>query len=357
MNHQDAKWRIATTEAELSAALNPSQGPAGFKKWSDYPDAICSKDCLEGALALVRRGRPVALFIDAAGQLLLLRIPAVGRVFERWQDREQIYFAVTSAQEPFTLPLNSEFAPLIEEAASDATEVLVVDPFFDGKAAYAERWKTPPKPCHEFSLDLSTVTALDARGACELYRDIFAQDAVDPYDSGLPFRLSRRYCDTVADAVADFAELGGAVVGKVWAFAQKHKLLEVRTSSRTDCLQSWVFHVAAIARQNSGSGLWVFDPNLRLERGVTTLDKWKASLGGNLGPVYLTTADAYRLDKRPAESIYNPCFTRDPDGGEQFEDLKVARCMLACVAHEEGAPPHANCKWTYQLPDCSKVKI
>jgi hypothetical protein len=363
MNDQDATWKIVRTEPELVAILNPAQkANVGLKKLVDDTDATCASRCEDAALRLVRRGRPVALLLTSSHQLLQLRIPAVGRVFESWQQGEQICFKVTGWQQPFTIPASSQFTPLLGAALTERTEIVVVGPQFDGRAAHVEQWKGVARltGCDdEFRVDLKGLSRLDADQACELYRDIFAQDSTCPFEEGLPFRYSPSGCDYIAEAVARFAAQQNRVVGKVWAFAKSRRTFRVRTSSRRSCWESWWFHVAVVTAKKGG-GLWVFDPKLRLERGVTMFGDWKASFGANLGAVHFTTTDAYMLGCDQSDcSIDHPCFL----DGEDFDletDLSAARCMLGCLCDIEGegdCPPYDFCGFPDRVPDCSKVKI
>lgn len=353
-----AKWIIVRNEHDLSDALTRSdEAVLALKKSFTDPDERCRQHCLGAARLMVQRGNPVALLISPSIDILQLRIPAVGRVVARWDNGDGTSsFCLPRSQQPFSVLSGSPMDRLVASAEETGSEILVVDARFDGGVVHIESCVSPARlvSCDdEFALDVNGLTALDEREACELYSAIFALESVPPYQSGLPFRYSRRFCDVVAHSVAHFASGQGVTVGKAWAFARRGSTMTVYTSSRRNCSQSWWFHVAAVARQKHGGGLWVFDPNLRLERGVTTDAHWQASLGKNLGHIHRTTADAYTLACEQATcDIQNPCFAEE-DPGELSEDLIIARCMLGCVSRLEGAAPHDCPGWDIELPECS----
>ncbi len=364
MNHEDANWIVVTSEEALSPILSPPQeAPANLITVADSIHDTCSEHCRDAALRLVREGRPVALLVSPPSQQLRrLRIPAVGRVFELWQEGEEIYFKMSGSQQPFIVPANAPFAALVASALTEQMELVVVGSQFDGRVAYLQQWTSFAKqtPCDsEFKLDSKTLSELDAVEACELYRDIFLQESKHPFLDGLPFRYSPSCCDTIAGAVALFAETQKLTVGKVWAFSGSRQFLKVNTSGRRSCLESWWFHVAVVTRRKGG-GLWVFDPKLRLERGVTTYNKWKDSFGTNLGTVRFTTADAYILAcSQTSCDTKHPCFFHRKRYSLET-DLAAARCMLGCLCDVEGegeCPPYDFCGFPDELPDCSKVKI
>jgi len=322
------------------------------------PGWACIDFCKNAALTRVRDKRPVAFLVSESGEPLQLRMPSTGRVLATWEANDALCFAVTRRQQPFSVPSASPFVQMISAAESALTHILVVDPLFDGAAAYVAPWlPLEQPPCgDDFTLDTGTLTAIDAREACVLYRSIFDEEAMPPYERGLPFRFSAGGCDTIAQAVARRFENRGLVVGKAWAFSKRRRVMTIQVSSRRGCRQDWWFHVAVVVRQRGANGLWVFDPNSRLEQGVTTLDDWKRDFGPNLGPLHLTTAKAYfhGCDHQSACDIQHPCFSTGDDA-QLDEELKIYRCALGCLSRVEGCPPHECPGSSIQLPDCGNA--
>jgi glutaminase-like protein len=237
---------------------------------------------------------------------------------------------------------------------------VVVDPWFDGRPAHVQPLTgvALAKCPGQFAMDVADLAALNAREACGLYDEIFRQESMCPYKSGLPFRYSHAFCEVVAHAVRRCLQAKGLTVGKAWAFAKPRQAMTIQTTSRRSCQDRWWQHVAVVARSADAAGdLWVFDPNSRLERGVASFAEWKQTLGPNLGRVHLRRADAYCLepDDRPDVDLDAPCF-REGDDDELDEALDIARCTLGCFAAHYGRPPFDDCKgFPKSLPDCSKL--
>jgi hypothetical protein len=362
----NGRWVLVTSEHDLPPSLpqpirlaTPTAlavSAAAEEERTD-PGSRCVGYCLNGARFQLRSARPVALLLSGSGAVLRLRIPFTGRVVERWEDEcGTCYFKMARAPQPFSVPARSPFVDLVAAAEAQAAEVTVVDPLFDGTAALVETWRgaTSSVSCDEdFVLDPDALSVLDERNACRVYKSIFDAESVAPFDDGLPFRFSRGFCDVVAQAIARRLTTAGMTVGKAWAFSRRRTVMTLQTSSRTQCAQSWWFHVAVLAKRPDG-GFWVFDPTSRLERGVTTFETWKTGFGPNLGPVRLTSADAYYhgCDRQSTCDIDHPCFSTGGDI-ELDEELKIARCSLRCVSEIEGPPPYSRCGWNIALPDCS----
>jgi hypothetical protein len=346
-------WRIVSTENELRqlVTFEGSDNVGGLA--DDVRDGDgCTTRCMTSAIAAVRNNRPVALQFSDDGRLQRLRMPSRGRVVRLWKDAQgRVNFAMTGSQLVFRLvSLQIDAIDVVMNAVTTRGRIVVVDPLFDGWPVVVQAWNAAESKLRcsrEFDLDLRDVSVLSKRKANEKYQTVFSLDSVRPYKSGIPFRLSSAFCHAKAHAMAETIETAAinARVGKAWAFSKPNRAITIKTTSRRSCHERWWFHVAVVVRSHgrTGGGLWVFDPTTNLAGGVLSVDEWKRGFGDALGPVHLTRTEAYRLEcDEPGCEIDDPCFEPHTDG-ESFEDLKIARCNLACLAEEEGHPPH-RCK-------------
>jgi hypothetical protein len=343
-----ADWVIVSSEDELVSALGLQVLPPSFTILTHDSADKCLQKCQHGAVLRVQRGRPLALLLTPDKRVLRVAFPSTGRVTRRWSVDGGLNFAITGSPAVFTLRKPQlAFMNVLSDAVDHRTHVLVLDPDFDGTPVLIRDWSraTIKTVCDErFDLMLSSTNGLLEKRANELYCELFTKHNCEPpYTEGITFRFCRAFCHTVADALAGKLAERGVEVGKAWAFASPDQVMSITTTSRKNCTQDWWFHVAVVVKStsSSGGGHWVFDPIVNLEGGVLSLDAWKKRLGPGLGRVHLRAPKGYSLDCVQATcDIEEPCLESAMDEGEQFEELKIARCALSCIAAHDGDPPY-----------------
>jgi hypothetical protein len=333
-------WVIVATETELHAAL-----PAlllSTERDGEEPDDLVEPSpgsCLLHALAAVKRAEPVALLLSEAKELLQVRFPSIGHVRRHWRDGDnRLRFGVNGSPVVFTLPPDERaLSTLVTDARDANTRLLVLEASFDGLPTLIRPWDRPEidRFCDAFQLNPATLTALSEAAANELYKKVFALNSERPYTEGIPFRWSHSYCEAKAQAIRAVLRTIGINVGKAWAVAKPCEVLQIATTSRRGCVEQWAYHVAVIVRAKEGGsgGFWVFDPTVSLKAGVLSFDAWKSCFGAGLDHVHLTKGAAYE----PCD-LSEMKFEAELDG-DMPEALKIARCLLSCLAHTEGHPP------------------